>query len=96
MIFARASDSVLSYSSRKSNFEHFCDQDGITALPSGVFLHIFRKIFFLEPGLRTERARENITMKVKYSLVIINDRQVDQLTLILRFKTKEGVIFFSK
>ena len=96
MIFARASDSVLSYSSRKSNFEHFCDQDGITALPSGVFLHILkRKIFFLELGLRTERARENITMKVKYSLVI-NDRQVDQLTLILRFKTKEGVIFFSK
>lgn len=47
MIFARASDSVLSYSSRKSNFEHFCDQDGITALPSGVFLHILkRKIFF--------------------------------------------------
>ena len=42
MIFARASDSVLSYSSRKSNFEHFCDQDGITALPSGVFLQIFR------------------------------------------------------
>ena len=97
MIFARASDSVLSYTSRKSNFEHFCDQNGITALPSGVFLHILkRKIFFLEPGLRTERARENITMKVKYSLVIINDRQVDQLTLILRFKTKEGVIFFSK
>lgn len=61
------------------------------------FLHILkRKIFFLEPGLRTERARENITMKVKYSLVKINDRQVDQLTLILRFKTKEGVIFFSK
>ena len=35
-------------------------------------------------------------MKVKYSLVILNDRQVAQLTLILRFKTKEGVIFFSK
>lgn len=35
-------------------------------------------------------------MKVKYSLVIINDRQVDQLTLILRFKTKEGVIFFKQ
>ena len=41
MIFARASDSVLSYSSRKSNFEHFCDQDGITALPSGVFFTYF-------------------------------------------------------
>ena len=96
MIFERASDSVLSYSSRKSNLEHFCDQDGITALPSGVFFTDFSLNIFLEPGLRTERARENITMKVKYSLVIINDRQVDQLTLILRFKTKEGVIFFSK
>ena len=46
MIFARASDSVLSYSSRKSNFEHFCDQDGITALPSGVFYIFFVKYFF--------------------------------------------------
>ena len=58
------------------------------------FFTDFSLNIFLEPGLRTERARENITMKVKYSLVKINDRQVDQLTLILRFKTKEGVIFF--
>lgn len=56
MIFARASDSVLSYSSRKSNFEHFCDQDGITALPSGVFFTDFSLNIFFGTGL-TNRAR---------------------------------------
>ena len=56
MIFARASDSVLSYSSRKSNFEHFCDQDGITALPSGVFFTDFSLNIFFGTGL-TNKAR---------------------------------------
>lgn len=56
MIFERASDSVLSYSSRKSNFEHFCDQDGITALPSGVFFYRFFVKYFFGTGL-TNRAR---------------------------------------